>query len=110
MLLLSRFCGSFIVLVMLYAFHCKLEFATLTAAVTDKLSTNGAARYCQKMTLAIPSRFPPLSSTMTMTLLAVGVKNAIMVTKQKLAWTSVDEGSIGQMIQALYVCEKWYTQ
>ena len=53
-----------------------------TANVIVRLNTIGAMRYCHAITNAIPSlTWLPLNSTMTITLLAVGVKKTTITTK-----------------------------
>jgi len=41
--------------------------------VSEKVSTTGAARYCEKMDVLIAFLLPPASSTISSRLLAVGV-------------------------------------
>jgi hypothetical protein len=58
------------------------ELAMPTAAVMVKLSIMGATAYCQAIMRAIPSLEPlPLNSTIIITLLAVGVRKTIRITK-----------------------------
>jgi hypothetical protein len=60
----------------------KWHDAKLTTAERTILRTTGEIAYCQPISLAIPSfELLPLSSTITITLFAVGVMKTIIITR-----------------------------